>query len=306
MNPPHFFFAVLPLAPLGYGWAWLLWTLAGVALLAGAAWLILPRAPAVLAVLAAPSVMLCMSVGQNGLLIAALFGVTFALMDRRPGLAGVALGLLTVKPQFGLLLPALLLVTGRWRVFAAAAATALLAMGLAWAIFGTEAWLAFLPSLSSNAARMLGGEVSPRIQSVYAFLLRLTGQREVAVIGHAVLALAATGLTLHLWLRRPAVGEEPRAAAAIAASYLMTPYVWGYDTPAIPVAALFLVRGALREGWLPGEKAILVGACLLPGLLAMAQFPLTAPAAWGLLLWSAWRRAGVSPAGRAAPPVAGT
>lgn len=291
LNPPHFFFAVLPLAPLSYGWAWLMWIGAGAALLAAAAWTVLPRGTAVIAVLAAPSVMLSASVGQNGLLVAALFGFAFALMDRRPALAGVAIGLLTVKPQFGLLLPLLLMLTGRWRVFAAAAATALAAMGLAWAVFGGEAWAAFLPSLGGNATRMLGAEISPRIQSVYAFLMRLTGWRTVAMAGHAVVALVAVALTLSLWLRRPEAPEEARAAAAIATCYLMTPYVWGYDTPAIAVAALFPVRAALRDGWLPGEKAVILGACLLPAVLVVVPQPLVAPAAWGMLLWGAWRRA---------------
>lgn len=290
LNPPHFFFAVLPLAPLDYGWAWLAWIVTTGLLLAAAVWTVLPRGVAVVAVLAAPPVLLTASVGQNGLLVAALFAWTFALLDRRPAAAGLALGLLTIKPQFGLLLPLLLVLTGRWRAFAVAAAVALGAMGLAWAAFGTEAWLAFLPSVAGNADRMLAGEVSPRIQSVYVFLVRLTGREGLAAAGHGVVALAVVALVLRLWLRRPEGPEEARAAAAIAASYLLTPYVWGYDTPAIPVAALFLVRAALREGWLPGEKALILLACLMPALLVIVQHPLVAPAAWGIVLWSAWRR----------------
>lgn len=297
LNPPHFFFVVLPLAPFGYGWAWLVWVVATGLLLAAAAWSVLPRGAAAVAMLAAPSALLTASVGQNGLLVAALFAWTFAGLDRRPGLAGLALGLLTVKPQFGLLLPVLLVLTGRWRVFAVAACVALAAMGLSWAAFGTEAWLAFLPSLAGNAERMLGGEVSPRIQSVYAFLVRLTGREGLAAAGHGLVALAVVALVLRLWLRQPEAPEEVRAAAAIAASYLLTPYVWGYDTPAIPVAVLFLARAALRDGWLPAEKVLLLLACLMPALLVFVQHPLVAPAAWGIVLWSAWRRAAVSEAG---------
>ncbi len=290
LNPPHFFFAVLPLAPFGYAWAWLLWVVATALLLAAATWAVLPRAAAVAAVLAAPPVLLTASVGQNGMLIAALFAWTFALLDRRPGLAGIALGLLTVKPQFGLLLPALLVLTGRWRVFAAAAMVALAAMVLSWMAFGTEAWLAFLPSLAGNADRMLGGEVSPRIQSIYAFLYRLTGQQRLAMGGHGMVALAAAVVAVRLWLRRPEGPGEARAAAAMAASCLLTPYVWGYDTPVIPVAALFLARAALRDGWLPWEKALLLLACLLPALLVLVQHPLVAPLAWLIVLGLAWSR----------------
>ena len=290
LNPPHFFFAVLPLAPFGYGWAWLLWVVATALLLALAAWSILPRGAAVVAVLAAPPVLLAASVGQNGLLIAALFAWSFALLDRRPGLAGLALGLLTIKPQFGLLLPVLLALSGRWRAFGAAAGVTLAAMGLAWVAFGAEAWLAFLPSVTSNADRMLGGQVSPRIQSVYAFLFRLTGREGLAAAGHGLVALAAASVAMRVWLRRPEGPEEARAAAAIAASYLLTPYAWGYDTPAIPVAALFLARATLRDGWLPGEKALLLLACLMPVVLVVVQHQLVAPLAWVLILGLAWRR----------------
>ncbi len=47
------------------------------------------------------------------------------LVCARPaaGLAGVLFGLLAYKPQFGLLIPLVLAATGRWRTFAAAAAT---------------------------------------------------------------------------------------------------------------------------------------------------------------------------------------
>ena len=89
--------------------------------------------------------------------------------------------------------------------------------------------------------------------------------------------MAVAAAVLRLWLRRPPGPEEARAAAAIAASYLLTPYVWGYDTPAIAVAALFLARAALRDGWLPGEKALLLTACLLPALLVVVQHPLVTP-----------------------------
>lgn len=295
LNPPHFLFMVLPLAPFGYGWAWLVWVVATASLLAGACWSVLPRPVAPIAVLAAPATLLTASVGQNGMLVAALFAWTFAVLDRRPVLAGVALGLLTVKPQFGLLLPLLLVLTGRWRAFAAAAGVALATMMASWATFGTEAWAAFLPSLGGNAGRMLGGEVSPRIQSVYAHLAGLGAGQGLAMAGHAMVALAAVAVTLRLWLARPTAPEDARAAAAIAASYLLTPYVWGYDLPAIAVAALFLARGALREGWLPAEKALLLLACLLPALLIPMQTPLVAPVAWVIVLWLAWRR-GVRPA----------
>jgi hypothetical protein len=48
------------------------------------------------------------------------------------------IGLLTVKPQLGILFPFMLMASGRWRVFIAAAATALALVGATAAIFRTQ------------------------------------------------------------------------------------------------------------------------------------------------------------------------
>jgi hypothetical protein len=49
----------------------------------------------------------------------------FAWLDRRPALAGMLIGLLVIKPQLGLFFPVILIASGRWRVFFAAALTAI-------------------------------------------------------------------------------------------------------------------------------------------------------------------------------------
>lgn len=292
LNPPHFFFFVLPFGLPGYAWGWFWWILATGCVFAAAAYAVIPRPAAVIAALAAPSVMLTASVGQNGLLTAGLIGLAFALMDRRPHLAGIAIGLLTVKPQFGLLLPLVLALTGRWRVFATAAVVTLAAALLAWIVFGTAPWLAFFGSIDGSADRMLGigSEVSPRIQSVFAFASRLGWEDAVAMLAHGAAALAAAALTLWLWLRRPEGPEEARAAAGIASAYLLTPYAWGYDSPAVAIAALFLARAGLRAGFLPWEKPLLMLVCLWPAVLVAKPFPLVMPLAWWIVLWLAWRR----------------
>ena len=68
----------------------------------------------------APGVAVNVFFGQNGFLTAALLIGGLVNLDRRPILSGILFGMLTIKPQFGLLLPVLLLITGRWRVIAAA------------------------------------------------------------------------------------------------------------------------------------------------------------------------------------------
>ena len=292
LNPPGFFFAVMPLSALPYRIAWLVWLAVGTMLFALAAWAVWPRVAAVAAALAVPPVLFSASVGQNGLLTAALLGGCLALMDRRPLAAGVALGLLTVKPQLGLIFPLLLAATGRWRVLVTAAGVALALALAALLAFGPEPWASFLAASSGNAARLLasGTDVSPRIQSVYVFVIRVSGRDGIAMAAHGVVALAAAGAVLRLWCRRPEGPQEARAAAAIAAAFLATPYVWGYDMPAIAMAALFLARAGSRDGFLRGEKGLILLACAWPGVLAVHPHPLVGPAAWALVLVLAWRR----------------
>jgi hypothetical protein len=295
VNPPHFFFFVLPFALAPYIWGWLAWILVTAILFGLAARVVLPAAgvAAAIAALATPGVFYTASVGQNGLLVGALVACTFAWMDRRPGRAGIALGLLTIKPQFGVLLPLILVVTGRWRVFAAATATALAVMAAALAVFGPEAWLGFLGALGRNQEIYLAerSAVLPRIQSVYALAYGLGASREFAWVIHGAFAAGVVALVLALWLRRPEGPEEARAAAAISAAYLVTPFTWIYDTPALAIAALFLARAGGRDGFLPGERAALLLACALVQLMAvLGPYPAYAPVAWLLLLGSAWRR----------------
>src|ERR1700722_15089493 len=74
-------------------------------------------------VLAFPAIFWTFGLGQNAFLTAALFGGFTLLLDRRPALAGMLLGLLCYKPHFGLLAPVGLVRGGHWKAFLAAGAT---------------------------------------------------------------------------------------------------------------------------------------------------------------------------------------
>ena len=82
-------------------------------------------------------------VGQNGFLTASLIGGTLYLLPVRPILAGVCLGLLTYKPQYGLLFPIVLIAASQWTVFFTAGVVAAVMAVASWLAFGTESWQAF-------------------------------------------------------------------------------------------------------------------------------------------------------------------
>ena len=94
--------------------------------------------------LAFPAVFVNLGHGHNGFLTAALMGFALLLLDTRPIVAGILFGLLAYKPQFGLMIPLVLIATGRWRTFSAAGFTvALLVIGATLA-FGVKVWPAFV------------------------------------------------------------------------------------------------------------------------------------------------------------------
>jgi hypothetical protein len=262
-NPPHYFLYVIPFALPSYPLGWALWVAASFAGFALALRLVVPGW-LVPPLLAAPATLWCMSAGQNGFLTAALMAGCLAWQSRRPAAAGLLLGLLTYKPQFGLFFPALLALERRWAVFAAAAATTLALAGLALLAFGSGTWLAFLDSLGrSGEALARGGSAWSKLQSAYALAFQATGDLRLAMIAQGALVAALAVLLAWLWWRDAPLA--PRAAALVAASYLATPYAYIYDAPVLTVAAAFLLADGLARGFGRALLPLLVLGLLLPG-----------------------------------------
>jgi hypothetical protein len=292
LNPPSLLLLLGPLALLPYRWAWLAWFVLCVVVLGWAVHRVLPRPGAVMAVLLAPAAVLCAALGQNGFLTAALLGLAMLWLDRRPLAAGICIGLLTFKPQFGLVLPLLLLASRRWVVFAAAGGATLALVAAAAAAFGIEAWRAFLLSLPANAGHSLIAAPDALYfhQSIHA-ALRAAGLPAVAAwAAHAAAGAVALAIAWRCWRAGDGPGEA-RAVATFAACMLITPYGFMYDQVLLGVAAAFLARAAARGPRLPGEVPLAMIACLVPGVAFVAYVPIAAPAAWMLMLALALRRA---------------
>src|ERR1700738_4241155 len=101
---------------------------------------IIGRPFGLLLALAFPVVLTNTLVGQNGFLTASLIGGMLYLMPTRPVLAGICLGLLSYKPQYGLLFPLVLIAAAEWTVLVTAAIVATAIAAASWLAFGTESW----------------------------------------------------------------------------------------------------------------------------------------------------------------------
>ena len=187
---PFFLFVAAALALMPYGLALAVWQAVtlGLYLLAIRAIVMTPtRQPSaldlllsgggkvtaewLLLALAFPAVLINVGHGQNGFLTAALIGGALVLLDRRPLLAGILFGLLVYKPQYGLLLPIVLMVSGRWRCCAAAAATVVMLTVATTLVFGAAVWHAFFAFSEFTRSVVLeqGNTGWYKIQSVFSW-----------------------------------------------------------------------------------------------------------------------------------------
>ena len=202
--------------------------------------------------------------GHNGFLTAALLGFALVQLDRRPVLAGILFGLLAYKPQFGLMIPLVLVATGRWRtVFAAAATVALLVLAATLA-FGTDTWRAFF--IFAEYTRMIVLETGEtgwhKIQSVFSWA-RMWGAPlplAYAVQGAVTLAVAAA----LVWLWRTGASFALKAAALCIATILATPYSLDYDLMLLAPAIACLACDGLARGFAPWEKTALAALWVVP------------------------------------------
>jgi hypothetical protein len=247
--PPAFFFAAA-LATLPYlvaAGVWLLTTLAAyAAAIAG----ILGLRTGVLFALGFPAAIWNVTAGQNGFLTAALIGGTLGLLERQPALAGICLGLLTYKPQFGLLFPIVLIADRRWLTIAVATLTAIVLAALSWLAFGSASWEAFVhwAPLSSHALIDQGALDWYRLQSVFALVRAHGGSEPLAWTVQGLLSLLLAVWLVRLWRSR--VAFELKAAALAAGALLATPYLFMYDLVVLAVAVAFLLRLALAREFL--------------------------------------------------------
>lgn len=294
--PPTALFAVWPLGFFRFAPGWFVWTLGTLAPL----WFALAAAGIRggwrLAVLASPAVLENLIVGENGALTAALLLGGLALLDRRPAVAGLLIGLLSIKPQLGFLLPLCLFAGGRWRSFTVAAATVIALTAASVGVFGLQAWEVFFERIVPVMHHHLLAPYSAGYQSlmVSVFMLARALGTSLGLAGliQALATSLAVALAWRLW-RDPAADPARLLAATVALGFLATPFVQDYDLIALIAAVALRAQRPLKAGGRLG----LAFLWLFPSLslwLSMAHLPPLGAVAIACALPVLWRWPGQS------------
>lgn len=261
--PPMFQLLIAPLALLPYGlslFVWIALTLTAFALVLRR---IAPASQTLWLTLAFPAVYMNIIHGQNGFLATAVFGGALLLLDRRPVLAGVLIGLLCFKPHLGVLIPLALIFGQRWITFAAAAATTILYVLISTAILGPETWLAFRDN-SPLVFRLLEEGILnwEKMPGLFTTLRALGVSVAVSYTMHALLALGIAATVAWVWSKKPPA--RLGGAVLVCGSLMISPYLFDYDLALLALPIALLAWDGYQRGWLKGEREILVVAWLSP------------------------------------------
>ncbi len=286
--PPHFLLLIWPFGWLPYSVSMVVFLLVTLLIYLHALSLLARQNPEFPVLFLLPFIVCNVLAAQNGFMTAAMLLYGLSLRDNRPLLAGVAIGLLTVKPQLGILLPLLLLVERRWLVFLSAGVTTVSTVFLSAWIFGLETWIGYMQQTWPYQTWVMNegeGIFVHMMLSTFGALRSLGYDAAAAFRGHAPVALAA--FLLFGWASFKLRSPHNRAASLVFATFMISPYSLVYDLGAlVVVSASIYKRGPAGVG----ERLVylLVASLPLSGPLAslggLPVAPLVFAAGWGVLI----------------------
>jgi glycosyl transferase family 87 len=290
--PPTFLLFVLPLALLPYALSYFIWTVSTYLALNLALVKFISARWAFLGLLAFPGVLMNALTGQNGLLIAALFTLACYTLDRRPILSGILIGLISIKPQFGVLWPIALLCGRHWSAFASATVSTVGLAVIALFVFDIELWVEFLKRVADVQQDIDGGLMDwIKAPTIYGSGRLLGLGVASSYMLHSVVAVGAIIMMGLVWTRRTPI--EIRATLLALATLIVLPRLFFYDLALLALPIALMTGMGLKLGWRPYERPLLALAWLTPliGLvLAIALKVHLTPIVLASLLIAAWQR----------------
>jgi alpha-1,2-mannosyltransferase len=255
--PPYALFLLWPIRNLGYGDAVALWTLlplpfyfyiltrlVGRSLPAGHDKASRHMLYVVAAAAMLPALGANIFTGQTAAFIGILFLAAGLCWGRYPFLAGICIGLIAMKPQFGLLFPVALIAAGQWRTFIAAAVT-IIVMAIAVTLWlGDSIWPDYLHMTQRFAVFLqLHGDYFKKLGlSAYTSLQALLPY-SIALGAQAVVTLVTAVIIIRVFRERDKERNDLRYGMLACGALLATPYTLCYDMPLLAAAMVpLLVR----------------------------------------------------------------
>jgi len=269
--PPTLLLFTFPLGFLPYAVAFVAWMGLTLLVYLAAVYAIIPRAAAIIAALTPYPVFINFLLGHNGFLTAGLLGLALAFMEGRPWVSGIFLGLLTYKPQFGILVPLALVASRNWRVLLSTTIATVIFGLAATLVFGFQAWPSFIEALVDRGSALNDDpRLSLYLLSVSGFLRAFSISPQIAWSAQLAITGVLAATVYAVWALP--ISHSLKAAALAIASLLAAPHAFSYDFCILTVAVAFLVKEGLSRGFRPRERGVMFG-CWAGLNLLFGPFP---------------------------------
>jgi alpha-1,2-mannosyltransferase len=231
----------------------------------------------------------------SALPLACFTAASLAFHSRKPLLAGVALGLLMLKPQFLVALPLIFLLARSWSSLAGLLLSAAAQLGVARICFGPGVMHGYFDMLLHPARWIATAELTLapiQMHSLRSFWSLLVPWPSIALLLYVLSSLFVIAFATSIWnSKRPL---PVRFSALVLAAVLTNPHLLVYDLLVLAVVILLLADYALshqQERTSPPIRVLTYMAFLLPlfGPLARWTHIQLSVIAFTVLLWILWR-----------------
>lgn len=276
--PPTYAALILPLAGFSFAFGFLLFTAVNLGALWAAMRRMLPAKGLVgwAALFGAPIIAVAVVQGQNGAFFTAcLVGGVLALRDERRWLAAILFAMILAKPQYGPLIPLILIAMREWRVMWQTALCCGVFIALSAAIFGPSIWVYFSQNTGMLAFTLTEPELLAQMPTVWATLTLGGATPAAALIGHLVFAVLSAVVVWVMW-RRYGLHSDLALAALLFGTLMISPYSFRYDMVLTLVGALLLAKVLQQQERLHHGKigllALWIGPALMPAVALITTF----------------------------------
>ncbi len=267
MYPPTFLLFVVLLAYLPYLAAYLGWIALTAMPYLAAMTRIFPPSCAVPAALAAPPVFFNLMYGQTAFLSTGLIALGLLSLRTQPWLAGVLIGVASVKPHLGILIPFALAAGGHWRAFGGASATVVGLIAISIAAFGMDPWYGFIGTIDFHLQGYEAGVFAWKVMTTVLSALKLSGVAlsDAWVVQHLVTLCTGVLVAVAWWRHR---AEEHldglRYALLCCGTLLALPFAYVYELVLLVPAVAWFWRDWEARGGKRWEIYLAVAALTTP------------------------------------------
>ena len=270
--PPSFLLLIWPLGLLPYVMGYILWLPGTLSLFVFSIFKMCCRLSFALGcAVVAPACVYSIYYAQGGFLTGALLTTGILLAKTRPIVSGILIGILTFKPQLGLLIPVALAAAGLWRTFTVACATVTALVIITAIAFGPEAWVAWIAGLPEYSEWFQAPSTGMVFRISVTDILRLSGFGSNTVI--SAQALVSTAVASLTWVSFRRGFTRLSCAALLTGAILASPHALIYDAPMVVASMIIFVQARIETTAIfnINEILILLASFVSPILLILVN-----------------------------------